>query len=204
MLRIFLIRHGETEWNRQNRLQGHTDVKLSPEGIRQAKLLAENAPFKHVDEIYSSDLSRAFDTAKVLAVKFNVMPVKTIPELREMNYGDWEGRVISELINESPKSFGKFFTDPEKCHPPHGETFLECQARVMIGIRNIITNHENQNVIVVSHGAAIRLIIGAALDIPIHKIWAISQSNVAVNIMRVDDGKFTVELINGTEHLRRH
>ena len=204
MLRIFLIRHGETEWNKQKRLQGHTDVKLSPEGIRQAKLLAENAPFKHVDEIYSSDLSRAFDTAKILAVKFNIMPVKPTPELRETNFGEWEGRAISELINESPKAFGKFFTDPERCHPPQGETFLECQARVMIVIRDIITNHDNQNVIVVSHGAVIRLIICAALDIPIHKMWAISQSNMAVNILRVDDGEFTVELMNSTEHLRHH
>ena len=204
MIRIFLIRHGETEWNKQKRLQGHTDVKLSPEGIRQAKLLAENAPFKHVDEIYSSDLSRAFDTAKILAVKFNTMPVKPTPELRETNFGEWEGRAISELINESPKAFGKFFTDPERCHPPQGETFLECQARVMIVIRDIITNHDNQNVIVVSHGAVIRLIICAALDIPIHKMWAISQSNMAVNILRVDDGEFTVELMNSTEHLRRH
>lgn len=202
MLRIFLIRHGETEWNRQGRLQGNSDIHLSPEGIHQATLLAEHAPFQHVDAIYSSDLSRAFETAKVLAVKFNVMPVKTKPELREMNYGEWEGRKIRELVMESPKDFGKFFTDPERCHPPQGETFLECQARVMIGIRDIIAESENKNVIVVSHGAAIRLIIGAALDIPIHKMWAISQSNMAVNILRVDDGDFTVELLNGTDHLR--
>lgn len=202
MLRIFLIRHGETEWNRQGRLQGNSDIHISPEGIRQAKLLAEHAPFQHVDAIYSSDLSRAFETAKVLAVNFNVMPVKTKPELRETNYGEWEGREIAELAMESPKDFGKFFTDPERCHPPHGETFLECQARVMIGIRDIIAEHDNQNVVVVSHGAAIRLIIGAALDIPIHKMWAISQSNMAVNILCVDDGDFTIELLNGTDHLR--
>ena len=203
MLRIFLIRHGETEWNRQSRLQGHTDVKLSPEGILQAKLLAEHTPFKHADAIYSSDLSRAIETARILAAKFN-LKLKRMPELREMNYGDWEGRFISELVAESPRDFGKFFTDPERCHPPQGETFLECQARVMIGIREIIANHENQNVIVVSHGAAIRLIISAALDIPIHKLWAIAQFNMALSVLRVDDGKFTVELINSTEHLRYH
>ena len=111
MLRIFLIRHGETEWNKSGKFQGHSDVKLSPEGIHQAKLLAQHAPFQHVDAIYSSDLSRAFDTAKILAVKFNVLPVKTTPELRETNFGEWEGRYISELTEESPKSFGKLVTD---------------------------------------------------------------------------------------------
>ena len=71
----------------------------------------------------------------------------------------------------------------------------------MIGIREIIANHEGQNVIVVSHGAAIRLILGAALDMPIHKLWTISQSNTALNVLRVDDGEFTVELVNSMFHL---
>ena len=176
MLRIFLIRHGETEWNRQNRLQGHSDTHLSPEGFHQAITLAQHAPFQHVDAIYSSDLTRALSTANILAERFN-LAVKKMPELRETNYGDWEGRSIRELAAESPKAFGRFFTDPERCHPPNGETFLECQARVMIGIREIIANHDNQNVIAVSHGAAIRLILGAAFDMPIHNMWTIAQFN---------------------------
>ena len=202
MLRIFLIRHGETEWNKEGKLQGHSDVKLSAEGIRQAQLLAKHAPFQKVDAVYSSDLSRAFDTAKILAVKFNVMPVKVTPELRETNFGEWEGKYISELTEEFPKVFGKFFTDPERCHPPQGETFLQSQARVMNVIRDIIAEHDEQNVIVVSHGAVIRLILGAALDMPIHKMWAISQFNTALNILRVEDGGFVVELFNSTAHLQ--
>ena len=203
MTRIFLIRHGETEWNRQNRLQGNSNIHLSSEGYHQAITLADHPPFQHVDAIYSSDLSRAMETAGIIAERFN-LGVNLMPALRETNFGDWEGREISELIAESPKEFGKFFTAPERCHPPHGETFLECQARALIGIREIIANHENQNVVAVSHGAAIRLILGAALDMPIHKMWAIAQFNMALNILRVDDGDFTVELMNSTEHLRRH
>lgn len=203
MMRIFLIRHGETEWNRQNRLQGNSDTHLSPEGFHQAITLAEHAPFQDIDAIYSSDLTRAVSTAGILAERFN-LTVKQMPELREVNYGDWEGRFISDLVKESPKAFGKFFTAPERCHPPNGETFLEAQARLMIGIREIIANHDNQNIIVVSHGAAIRLILGAALDMPLHKMWAIGQFNMAVNILRVDDGEFTVELVNSTEHLHRN
>ena len=70
-------------------------------------------------------------------------------------------------------------------------------------IREIINVHDNQNVLIVAHGAVNRLIIGAALDMPIHKMWAISQFNTALNIMRVADGGFVVELINGTAHLYR-
>lgn len=200
MTRIFLIRHGETEWNKQNRLQGNSDIQLSPEGIRQAELLAKHAPFQHVDAIYSSDLRRAVQTAEILAKKFN-LPVQTMPELRETNFGDWEGVSMRILAYGAIKGFDKFFTAPERCHPPHGETFLEAQARVINGIRNIIANHENQEVIAVSHGSSIRLILSAVLDMPIHKMWAINQFNMALNILRVDDGEFTVELVNSTMHL---
>ena len=201
MTRIFLIRHGETDWNKTKKLQGNSDVKLSAQGIRQAKLLAEHAPFEHVAAIYSSDLSRAFATAQILAEKFN-LPVIKIPDLREMNYGDWEGNLISELIAATANGFENFFTAPENCTPPNGETFSQCQARVMNALKKIIAAHENQNVAVFSHGAAIRLTICAALEIPIHKIWAIAQFNTAINILRVDDGNFTLELLNSTAHLR--
>ena len=72
----------------------------------------------------------------------------------------------------------------------------------MTALEEIVAEHDNQSVVVVSHGAAIRLILGAALDMPIHKMWAIAQFNMALNVLRVDDGDLTVELMNSTEHLR--
>ena len=200
MTRIFLIRHGETEWNKEKRLQGNSNVNLAPEGIHKAKLLAEKAPFPYIDAIYSSDLSRAVSTAEILAERFG-LPVNQVPELRETNFGDWEGRSIRELATEYPEDFGKFFTDPERCHPPHGETFLHSQVRVINALYRIIADHDEQNVIIVTHGAVIRLIICAALQIPIHKMWSIGQFNMGVNVLRVDDGNITVELMNGTAHL---
>ena len=116
-----------------------------------------------------------------------------------MNFGDWESRSLRELAAES--GFEKFFSKPEKVHPPNGETFLECQARVMTVMEEIIGKHDGQSVIVVSHGAAIRLIICAALTLPIHKMWAISQSNLALNILCIDEGRAVVELLNSTAHL---
>ena len=200
MTRVFLIRHGETEWNKVRRLQGSSNVKLSPEGIHQAQMLAANAPFQSLDAIYSSDLVRAVETAKFLANKFGLR-VRTMPELRETSFGFWEGKSISDLATAFPEDFGKFFTDPERCQPPHGETFLQCQARVINAMGRIVAANDNNNVAIVSHGAAIRLILCAALDIPIHKMWAISQFNMALNILRIDDGNITVELVNSTAHL---
>ena len=196
MTRIYLIRHGETEWNREHKLQGHSNVILSPEGIHQAQLFAKHAPFHSVDAIYSSDLSRAFKTAKILSHKFG-LPVIEERGLRETNFGEWEGRRLSELLAEVP-AFEKFFTRPDKVHPPNGETFLECQARAITALEEIIAEHDNQNVIIVSHGAVIRLILCAALDMPIRKMWAISQSNMALNIICVANGSAVVELVNST------
>ena len=200
MTRIFLIRHGETEWNASGRLQGNSNVQLSMVGLHQARLLAMHAPFPTADAIYSSDLIRARATAEILAAKFN-LPVRTMPELREASFGDWEGQSIRELAEDLTDGFEKFFTDPELCRPPHGETFADCQARLVKAVRKIIADHENQRVIVVSHGAAIRLLLCAALGMPIRKMWAIAQFNMALNVLRVDDGAVTVEMVNSTQHL---
>lgn len=200
MTKIFLIRHGETEWNKTGRLQGNSDTHLSPEGIRQAQLLAAHVPFHHINAVYASDLQRAVDTAKILAAKFN-LPVTTTPGLRETNFGDWEGRIISELLEESPDAFGNFFIKPDKVKPPDGETFLECQARVMNALDEIVADHDGQRIIVVCHGAAIRLIICAALDIAIRKMWAIHQFNTALNVLTFENGLFSVEVMNNTAHL---
>ena len=141
-------------------------------------------------------------TADILAKKFN-LPVIQESGLRETSFGDWEGRPLSELAHEIPDGFEKFFTKPDKVHPPNGETFLECQARVMTALEEIVADNADKSIIIVSHGAAIRLILCAALTMPIRKMWAISQHNLALNIIRVDDGNATVELVNSTLHLYR-
>ena len=200
LTKIFLIRHGETAWNKIGKLQGVSDVELSPEGIKQARLLAEHAPFNSVDAIYSSDLIRAVKTAEILAQRFN-LPVIKNGGLRETSFGTWEGKLLSDLAKENPQGFENFFSNPDKVKPPQGETFLQSQARIMNALNAIIADNEGKNIIVVSHGAAIRLIICAALGISIGKMWAISQHNTALNILNFADGHFSVELLNGTLHL---
>ena len=200
MTKIYLIRHGETEWNAVGKLQGNSDIKLLPAGIEQARQLAEHAPFRAVDAVYSSDLSRAVKTAEILAEKFG-LPVIKEPGLRETSFGEWEGRFLSELAEENPNGFEKFFTRPDKVQPPGGETFLQSQARIMNAFDEIIADNDDKNIIVVTHGAAIRLILCAALYIPISKMWSISQYNMALNILTFEEGNFSVELLNSTMHL---
>lgn len=204
-MKIMLVRHGKTAWNGTGRIQGHSDVELEDIGIEQARKLAAFCPFNKVDAIYSSDLKRARVTAQILADKFG-LTVTVMPELREVHFGDWEGRRFSELEKTEPDNVEKFFRRPDELKIPNAETFAETQARAMSAIKKIIAAHqsdENAQVIAVTHGAINRTIICAALEIPIRKMWAISQFNTAVNVLRVDDGYFTVELVNSTAHLDR-
>ncbi|MBO4401675.1 MAG: histidine phosphatase family protein [Selenomonadaceae bacterium] len=204
-MKIMLVRHGETFWNANGRIQGRSDIELSPTGIEQAKILAKFCPFEKVDAVYSSDLKRAKVTAEILAEKFG-LSVELVPELREVSFGDWEGNNFKNLQETEPENVEKFFQRPDELRISNGETFAEMQARAMAGLKKIIAAHasdENSQIIVAAHGAVNRAILCSILEIPIRKMWVLSQFNTAVNILRVDDGFFTVDLINGTAHLER-
>ena len=202
MVEIILIRHGLTLWNRDARIQGISDVELAPEGLRQAELLAKNFPFDKVDAVYSSDLSRAKNTAQFVADKFN-LTVQTTAALREVDFGIWEGKYFSELEKYESDKLKIFHTKPDELKLDGAETFQQAQARAMNGIKKIAALHEGgeSRVVCVAHGSINRLILAAILEIPRNNIWRLTQFNTAINILRVDDGNFTVQLINGTAHL---
>ena len=203
MVEIILVRHGLTLWNVEGRIQGISNTELAPEGLRQAKLLAENFPRGKVDAVYSSDLSRAKITAQFTADKFG-LTVLTTTDFREVDFGEWEGKYFADLQKADADRLKIFHTSPDKLKLKGAETFQQAQSRAMKGLKKIIDAHEKSGescVVIAAHGSINRLIICAILDIPIKNIWKISQFNTAVNIFRVDDGNFTVNLINGTSHL---
>lgn len=200
MTKIMLTRHGKTAWNEIKKVQGHSDIELTPEGIAQAELLAKNCPLENVSAIYSSDLIRAKTTAEILAQKFNLQ-VQLEKNLREVNFGDLEGKTLAEFEKFDPQNFYNFFNKPDELKINNAETFQQLQARAFSAIKKIIAAHQNENVIIVAHGAINRAILCAILEIPIRKMWSLSQFNTCVNLFRYDAGFFTVDLINGTAHL---
>ena len=203
MMKIMLVRHGITFWNTIGKMQGSSDVHLSPDGLHQARLLAAHCPFHTADAIYSSPLARAETTAMILANKFN-LHVQLVPELRETSFGDWEGMILRDIAKAEPENFEKFFMQPDELKIPNAETFQQTQLRAMEALKKILDNHKEQkksHVIIVAHGAVNRVILCALLDIPLRKMWSIAQFNTAVNILHEEEGNFTVELVNGTAHL---
>lgn len=201
MTRIMLVRHGVTEWNNKGRIQGQSDTNLAPDGVHQSRLLTAHFPFDIVDAIYSSDLHRAFTTAEVIASRFNldIIPVK---EFREINFGEWEGKTFEEVAKEDPVEFKKFFLQPDMLLIKGGETFAEVQNRAITMLKRIVHDiGDKKHIVIVSHGAVIRTIIAYILEMPLRKLWTLKQHNTAVNILRVDDGAYSLELLNGIYHL---
>ena len=158
---ILLARHGETDWNREHRVQGHTDRPLNDTGRAQAVALAEALVHEPLDAVYASDLSRAFETARTVAEPRG-LPVRTLHELREKDFGTWEGLTDEEILLRFPEA--------RRGHWGDGETHEEMAGRVVAALRTIAEHHPGARVLVVSHGGPLRAVLrqcSAADDGPI-------------------------------------
>ncbi|WP_196591739.1 histidine phosphatase family protein [Pectinatus frisingensis] len=200
--KIVLIRHGRTAWNIEGRFQGQSDTKLLTEGVAQAKLLAEKFPLNNLDALYSSDLQRAKCTAELIADKFN-LSLQLTEDLREMNFGQWEGILFNKINERWPGAIKHFFDNPDSIKIPDGENFQQVQNRGMRVLRKIIQENSGRNVAIVAHGAINRAILSCVTHIPFEYIWSVGQSNTAYNILSYDDEykKFYIHTINNTSHL---
>ncbi|HET7566757.1 MAG TPA: histidine phosphatase family protein [Gaiellaceae bacterium] len=145
MTTLLLVRHGETDWNAEGRLQGHTDTPLNDYGRRQAKQLAEQLAGEPLDAVYASDLARARETAEILGERLGLTVVLD-PGLREKNWGSWEG-----------------LTGPERDTVEfEGESTEEHRDRILGALRRIAERHPDGRVLVVTHGGSMRRVQTAA------------------------------------------
>lgn len=201
MTKIILVRHGETIWNRELRYQGHQDVPLSEKGREQAIKLRERLAAEKIDAFYASDLSRALETAGIIA-RHHGQEVLPVPELRETNFGRWEGMTYNEIIAAYSEEMQKWREDPLANRIPGGETLQEVADRCMAGINRIIARHPDQTVLVAAHGGTIRVVVSSILGLDLRNYWKIKQDNVAVNIIEFyDNHRAIICLLNDTGHL---
>lgn len=150
--RILLARHGETEWNRLGRWQGHADPPLNDLGRRQAETLAEQLAGDTVSAVYSSDLRRARDTARIVAERIGVV-VTEDRALREIDVGSWSGLTRDEVRERFPEGYARWLAG-DIGHD--GETRDELARRVVPAVESIAHDHPDETVLVVSHGGVIR------------------------------------------------
>jgi 2,3-bisphosphoglycerate-dependent phosphoglycerate mutase len=180
--RILAIRHGETAWNVDTRLQGHLDIPLNDVGLRQAQHLAQ-ALVQHdvIDAIYASDLSRAHTTAQAIA-KATGQTVTVHPGLRERHFGAFQGRTYAEIEAELPEHAWHWRKrTPDWTPPEGGESLIALRERIVATVDELAARHPCQQVVMVAHGGVLDILYRAAtrLELQAPRTWLLT--NTAVN-----------------------
>jgi len=204
-IRIFLVRHGETEWNRTGRFQGRSDVPLNEEGKTQAQATAlalKDTPF---DAIYASPLSRALETAEIIKTYHPAVPLTTEEDFIEMALGDFDGMESRRWFAEY-SDFAKAWRDnPGKVRMPGpgGECLAEVQLRAMTTLEKISQSHPpNSTLAICSHNFVILSILCHAKGISLDRFRELRQNTAAYSVIRKDGNQFSIEVMNEQSHLK--
>jgi len=201
MAKILLIRHGETDWNRERRLQGHLDIGLNETGLQQAKLLGRVLAKEKIDVAYSSDLSRALATTHAIIAHHDI-PVYLDRSIRERCYGEIEGMTFSEIEANRPENFAAWQTRNPHFKPQNGESIQEFYERVLGGATRIAKSHIGQTIVMVAHGGVLDCMYRAATDMPIHELRKVEMLNTSVNRLQFDGERFILESWGDVSHLQ--
>lgn len=199
--KLVLVRHGETEFNKSSRYQGVLDIELNDKGKQQAEKLYNFLKDEEFDVIYSSTLQRAYNTIKDIA-DYQDKKVHTLKELKEINFGEWEGLTFEEIEKKHPKLAKKWAKNPICCKPPEGEHIKEVEQRVGKTIDMIINKNSDKKILISTHGGVIRIIIAYLLDLPLSRIFSIEVSNVSISRIEFYKHYPVVKLLNSTYHLK--
>lgn len=176
MTRVWLIRHGQTDWNLEGRWQGQTGSSLNARGEAQAAQLARVLAPVGLEAIVSSDLSRAHQTARAIAIAAKLR-VQLDARLREIDQGEWEGKHLSEIVAQCPDAMKRRREQPLTACAPGGETVLQVQTRVLEAVRDIARTYPNESVAIVSHGLALAIVRAEYEGYPIEAIWDLVPDN---------------------------
>jgi probable phosphoglycerate mutase len=202
---ILLIRHGETAWNAERRLQGHLDIPLNAEGERQARLLAETLALEPIDLLVSSDLGRARQTAQAVAA-LRGMPLQIEPGLRERCYGGFEGLLYTEIEQRFPAEFAAWQgRDIDGILPDgknRGESFRQFYARATEAILGLARKNPGRTLALVAHGGVLECAYRMAGNLSLETPRDFKVYNASINRFRVDDGKLVLESWGEVSHLR--
>ena len=200
MGRLFIARHGETVWNREGRIQGHTDVGLSERGVEQARLLGRRLGNMAIDAAYASDLSRASETATI-ALEGRAVPFYPTFRLREYHKGTFEGLTEPELRTRYPSEYPGYVAKDLDYAPEGGESTRDVSVRMTEVINEIKDRHLGENVLVVGHGGSLRAAMMALLGMSMDANWRFVFGNCTLTIVDTYHDNAVLRLFNDGSHL---
>lgn len=179
---IYLIRHGETDWNLEHRYQGQKNIPLNATGLKQAHSMAQSLNGKAFSALYSSDLIRAVQTAQEISKKVN-LPITTNSALREINQGDWEGLYINDVLASMGDRVRAVYNNPYAERRPGGESIGELAERMYAYLDQLVEKHNQEAIIVVSHGLAIATVLCKVRNMPLEAAIKNIPENTGVEVI---------------------
>jgi broad specificity phosphatase PhoE len=201
MTSIYLVRHGQTAWNKEEIFRGRTDIPLDETGLKQAVLVGQYFNGLEIDAIYSSPLSRALQTAQKIA-QFHDIKVQPLQGIIDMSFGDWEGRPHQEIRVSDKKTYRQWVETPHLVKFPGGEGLDDVKVRAMAALEEVIRNHAEKILVLVSHRVICKVLICAILGLDNSHFWQITQDTTAINLIQHKNGRYILSLMNETCHLK--
>ena len=199
---MILVRHGQSTWNREHRIQGQLDPPLSDEGRRQAELLARRLAGRRLAGFYVSDLKRAFETAEAIEPLVDLKPDPT-PGLREIYLGEWEGLRTEEIAERFPDAWARWSEKPDWDLVPGGEGAARFETRVIATLEEILERHAHGDVLLVTHGGVIEVALHRVIGRPSKGLFPFKIQNASISVVEVRDGRMIIAGSNDVAHLEQ-
>ena len=199
-MHLILIRHGETVWNKERRMQGHSDSPLSEKGLTQARLLARRMAQIKFDALYSSDSGRAHHTARHVA-EATGHEIIVEPRLRERNFGVFEGCTREEMESKYPEDYARFKSRDQHFAMPRGESGVAFRQRAIACMDEIVAHHPQQLVVAVTHGLVLDVFYRLAMGIAPEERRIHDLVNAGINRLHYDNGTWRIEVWGDGSHL---
>ncbi len=201
MTEIYLIRHGQTDWNREEIFRGRADRPLNEAGGWEAAAIGRALANVTVDFIYSSPLIRAQETARPIASAHG-LKITPLAGIIDIDYGDWQGLSHEQAKEQYPELYRKWRDHPERVEFPGGESLSLVRERAMSAFKEVVAGHPGQSGVVVSHRVVNKVILCALLGLDNSHFWEIKQDTAAINIIRCENKGTVIQVLNDTCHLK--
>jgi broad specificity phosphatase PhoE len=197
---IFLVRHGETDWNTSEVFRGRIDVPLNNNGIRQAQLLGEYLSRKKIDAVYTSPLKRALKTAEAIAARQS-QEINIAPALIDINFGKWQGLTAMEVRKQYGKIYQSWLKTPERVVIPGGESLEDVKKRAWPFLEKAALKHAGQNIVLVSHRVVHKMLICSLLKMDNAAFYNVKLDTAGITRFEFDGGQAVLTSHNDTSFL---